>query len=177
MVVCPSCGWSGKKFLPYKRQFRDNAECPGCGSRERHRYLYIYLKSILPSDKKIKVLHIGPFEAIRKLFLSYPNIEYLSIDIFPEKLKAMKKEDLTCLTFDNNQFDFIFACHVLEHVLDEKKALSEIYRVLKPGGKAILQVPIFDHDVTVEYEDEKERIKYLGRSDHVRAYGRDYKKD
>ena len=81
------------------------------------------------------------------------------------------------ITFDDNSFDFIMCNHVLEHILNDRKAMRELYRVLKVGGTALLNVPIFYIPVTFEnpeYNTPELRFKYYGQSDHVRAYGLDY---
>ena len=96
----------------------------------------------------------------------------MSVDIEPEK--AMQVEDITCLSFDANKFDFIMCSHVLEHVMDDKKGMSEVYRVLKQEGMAILDVPI-DFSLTSTYEDSsivspKDRTRAFLQKDHVRLY-------
>lgn len=179
---CPCCGWKGEKFLPSPYSVRDEAMCPKCGSLERYRFYYLYLKKIIPKDKKLKVLHFAPEAVIEKLFRSYGNIKYVSADINPEA--GMVKEDITDLSFNNDQFDIIFCSHVLEHVEADRKAMKELYRVLKPGGFAILLVPIFDvfkgKKLTKTFEDKtvtdpKKREKVFGEKDHVRVYTRDFK--
>ena len=179
-VECP-CGWKGKKFLSYGEPPRKNAQCPNCLSYERSRLYYLYFKSILPNDKKLKVLHFAPEEPLASLFTSYKNIEYLSADLDPKL--AMIKQDLTNLTFEDNSFDIVFCSHVLEYIDDDIKAMREIYRVLKPAGFAILQVPIKDYfngmKIDKTYEDPSitkpsERKRAYGYFDHFRIYGRDY---
>lgn len=174
-VECPCCGWNGEFFLPFGAKLRQNALCPRCSSLERHRLYYLYLKESLPQDKKIKLLHLSPKKIIKKLFLQYPNIDYLSADLNPRR--AMRKEDFTNMSFPDNQFDFIFCAHVLEHIPDDKKAMREILRVLQPGGTAILQVPIRYKQETIEspaVSGPGDRVKLFGQSDHVRIYGKDY---
>jgi len=92
---------------------------------------------------------------------------------------AKVKMDIHAIPFEDNAIDIIFCNHVLEHVDDDRKALSEIHRVLKPGGWAILQVPFFYPLPKTTYEDKsitdpKEREKAFGQDDHVRMYGEDY---
>jgi len=175
-VECPCCHWQGEFFMA--RRFRKNEVCPKCGSRKRHRlhYLYIKYKDVIDIFRPIKVLHFAPERCLKALFKSYPNVDYLSADLVSPE--AMVKEDLTKLSFKDNTFDIIFASHVLEHIEDDRKAMSEVYRVLKTGGIAILQVPIQDRDKTYEdfsIKDPQERFKAFGQTDHVRIYGRDYK--
>ena len=113
---------------------------------------------------------MGRFEALQ-------NLEYITADI--ESPLAKVKMDIHEIPFDDHTFDIIFCNHVLEHVEDDLKAMSEMRRVLKPGGWAILQIPWFHPipDVTFEdpgIADSKEREKMFGQDDHVRLYGKDY---
>ena len=91
----------------------------------------------------------------------------------------MEKMDITQIDYPDNTFDCILCNHVLEHVPNDLKAMQEIERVLKPGGWAILQVPIaFDLDDTLEdpsITEEEDRYRVFGQRDHVRLYGSDYK--
>lgn len=181
-VKCPFCNWEGKEFFPFGIKIRKNAKCPRCGSLERHRLCYLYLKKVIPKNKKMKVLHFAPEKILTNLFKSYENIEYLSADI--NSRKAMVKEDITNLSFKDDSFDIIFCSHVLEHIEDDIKAMKEIKRVLKQNGFAILQVPIYKEfngkKIKKTFEDfsiksPKEREKVFGQYDHVRIYGKDYK--
>jgi len=175
MVECPCCGWKGKEFLLVGTDYKRKALCPGCDSLERHRLYYLYLSKIINKEKNLKVLHFAPEKAIKRLFESYKNINYLNVDI--DSAKAMKKEDITNISFDNNSFDIIFCSHVLEHIEDDRKAMKELYRVLKKGGFAILQVPLSGENTLenplVTNPEERERL--FGQNDHVRIYGKDYK--
>ena len=174
---CPICEKGYGRFLPGPDNVRSNSKCPGCSSLERHRLLWLYLKSeqnILTS--KINLLNISPDYATQTKLKSLANINYTSIDL--KSSLAMYNEDLTNLSFKGNSFDAIVCYHVLEHIEDDLKAISEIYRILKPGGWAILQTPI-DNDREETYEDftitsPVERKKIFGQEDHVRIYGRDY---
>jgi len=177
-VMCPFCGWQGEKFLLFGigRWVQKSDRCPKCDSLQRHRLFYLYLKKILDKEKPLKVLHFAPEKILSKLFQSYGNIDYLSVDINPRK--AMRKEDITNLSFGDDSFDIVICLHVLEHIKDDIKAMREMHRVLKPSGFAVLQVPLSDNDKT--FEDfsvtnpaEKERV--FGHFDHVRIYGLDYK--
>jgi predicted SAM-dependent methyltransferase len=175
-VECPFCGWQGKSFLPFGGVQRKNAHCPKCGSLERHRLAYLYLKEKIPTDKKLKVLHFAPEKILTTLFKSYDNVDYLSADIDPKL--AMVREDITKLSFKDNSFDIIFCYHVLEHIEEDAKAMSEMHRVLKPGGFAILQVPMADKNKTFEdptITSLEDRKKFFWQDNHVRVYGRDYR--
>jgi SAM-dependent methyltransferase len=174
---CPCCGAHVRKFLPFGNIPRPDARCPICGSLERHRLMWLYLPERTdicgPTPKKL--LHVAPELQLATLFRSIPSVDYLSGDLSFDE--AMVRMDITDIQFPDQSFDIIHCSHVLEHVSDDRKAMREICRVLKPGGWAILQVPFFaevsweDPSVT----DPKERERLFGQHDHVRAYGKDYR--
>ena len=174
----PIDGKSFRKLLPYGYgEQRPNALSPSTLSLERHRLLWLYLKNetdFFTSQKK--VLHIAPEQCFLDIFKNQQNLTYTTADLFSPL--ADVKADVCDLPFEENQFDVVFCNHVLEHIEDDKKAMSELYRVLKPNGMGIFQIP---QDLTLEttYEDfsitsEEERKKHFGQYDHVRIYGRDY---
>ncbi|MBX2962590.1 MAG: methyltransferase domain-containing protein [Cyclobacteriaceae bacterium] len=181
-ISCPCCGWQGPAFLPHGLEKRPNSRCPKCDSLERFRLYYLYLKKNLPTDKQLNVLHFAPEKIITKFFKKYANIDYLSVDLNPAK--AMQQEDITQLSFKDQTFDVVFCSHVLEHIPDDRKAMRELMRVLKPAGVAYILVPIMDSykgktiDKTYEdfsITDPQERESAFGQHDHVRIYGRDFK--
>ncbi|MEM7555688.1 MAG: methyltransferase domain-containing protein [Cyanobacteria bacterium P01_A01_bin.84] len=176
--TCPCCNSSFRTFLPAGINQRANAECPKCFSLERHRLLWLYLKNCtnLLSDN-LKVLHFAPEFQLYKLINKLPNIDYLTADLSAPRV--MVNIDITDIPFDDNSFDVILCNHVLEHIPDDAKAMKELYRVLKPGGWSILQVPL-DNNLEETLEDpnivsEEDRLKFYGQKDHVRQYGLDYK--
>ncbi|MDH5608839.1 MAG: methyltransferase domain-containing protein [Cyclobacteriaceae bacterium] len=177
-VICPVCDSGFRKFLPYGRVGRSNALCPNCLSLERHRLIWLYLKRQTSFfEKPARMLHIAPEHCFISRFDALPNLDYLTGDI--ESPLAKIKMDIHAIPLDDASFDIVFCNHVLEHVRDDHQALSEIYRVLRPGGWAILQVPFFYPlpDKTIEdpeITDPKEREKLFGQDDHVRKYGTDY---
>ena len=179
-VKCPVCDSTFRKFLPYGRISRDNALCPNCLALERHRLIWLYLKTKTDFfTAKRKMLHIAPELCYMDRFEALENLEYITGDI--ESPLAKVKMDIHDIPFEENSFDVIFCNHVLEHVEDDLKALSEIKRVLKPNGWAILQVPFFYPlpEKTLQdplITDPKEREKVFGQDDHVRLYGKDYAK-
>jgi len=174
----PIDGRSFKKFLPYGYENqRENVLSPSTLSLERHRLLWLYLKHETSFFKdNIKVLHFAPEQAFYKRFRKLKNLEYTTTDL--NSPLADVKADICNLPFKENEYDFILCNHVLEHIPDDTKAMQELYRVLKPGGIAILQIPqeldraTTFHDDTIT--DPKERAKIFGQYDHVRVYGRDY---
>ncbi|MBN2111489.1 class I SAM-dependent methyltransferase [Candidatus Woesearchaeota archaeon] len=180
---CICCGWAGNEFLPYN-QTNNYSICPNCGSHKRHRLLCLYLNKTLPKKKKIKLLHFAPEKSVTKFLREeYKNLDYLSVDLDSSKpflYNVMKKEDITRLSLKDNSFDIIICMHVLEHVLNDKKAMSEIRRVLKKNGFAIIQSHMSSllyktkEDFTIK--DPEKRKKMFGEEDHWRVYGKDYKK-
>jgi SAM-dependent methyltransferase len=178
-VTCPIINRSYRKFLPYGRiNPRDNALCPDSLSLERHRLLWLYLKEKTNFfNEQLRFLHIAPEQCFMKAFEKQHGQGYITADI--ESPLAKVKMDVHDIPFDDNTFDAAMCNHVMEHVEDDIKAMSEIYRVLKPGGWAILQVPFFSPVPEVTFEDKtitdsKERERIYGQDDHVRLYGLDY---
>ena len=176
-VTCPCCNGHFRNFMTITQNQWDRA-CPKCLSHSRHRLMSLYLKNRTNIfSNNLKVLHIAPEYALYRTLRSSSNLEYISADL--DSSLAMVKMDITSIQFEDNTFDVIICSHVLEHVLDDQKAMRELFRVLKPGGWAILQSPIdLTRDTT--FEDPKivspdDREKAFGQSDHVRIYGCDYK--
>lgn len=174
----PIDGKSFRKLLPYGYESqRANVLSPSTLSLERHRLLWLYLKNETDFfEQPKKVLHIAPEQCFLKLFKKQSNLDYTTADLYSPI--ADVKADICDLPFDNNAFDVVFCNHVLEHIEDDKKAMAELYRVLKPGGLGIFQIP---QDLSLEktYEDfsitsPEERAKHFGQYDHVRVYGKDY---
>jgi len=176
----PIDGKSFRKFLPYGYgKQRENALSPSTLSLERHRLMWLFLKDetdFFTSTKKLKTLHIAPEQCFLDIFKKQKNLEYITSDL--ESPIADVKADICDLPFKENEFDVVFCNHVLEHIPDDKKAMQELYRVLKPGGLGIFQIPqdlsrattFEDNTIT----DKKERAKIFGQYDHVRVYGKDY---
>lgn len=176
--TCPCCNGHFRKFLPYGVKPRPNAECPRCNSLERHRLLWLYLRDRTNFFRdRLKVLDVAPMDFFQQRCKYLPNLDYISVDI--SSPIAMIKMDITNINLPNDYFDCIICCHVLEHVPDDKKAIMELFRVLKPGGWAILQSPV-DPNLDETFENPniispEERERVFGQSDHVRIYGQDYK--
>ena len=174
----PIDGKSYRKFLPYGYgKQRENALSPGTLSLERHRQMWLYLQNETDFfTQNYKVLHIAPEQEFLRKFKKMKNLEYTSADLFSPIVDV--KADILDLPFEDESFDVIFCNHVLEHIIDDKKAMSELYRVMKKGGWGILQVPM-KNSLEKTYEDftitdPKERQKHFGQYDHVRWYGMDY---
>ncbi|MEH6408350.1 MAG: methyltransferase domain-containing protein [Leeuwenhoekiella sp.] len=174
----PIDGRSFSKFLPYGYEnVRENVLSPSTLSLERHRLLWLYLQQKTSFfSKPLKVLHFAPEQAFYKRFRKLKNLDYTTTDL--NSPLADVKADICNLPFESDSYDIIFCNHVLEHIPDDVKAMQELYRVLKPSGMAILQIPQeLDRAETFEdntITDPKERAQIFGQYDHVRVYGRDY---
>jgi len=174
----PIDGNSYRKFLPYGyEKVRENVLAPGTLSLERHRLCWLYLQNETDLfTQPQKLLHFAPEQAFLKRFRKIKHLEYTTTDL--NSPIADVKADICNLPFDDNSYNFIICNHVLEHIPDDMKAMKELYRVLAPGGTAILQVP-YDRDRNTTFEDDsitdpKERARIFGQYDHVRVYGMDY---
>lgn len=174
----PIDGKSFRKFLPYGYENpREGVLSPSTLSLERHRLLWLYLKNETNFfADKLKVLHFAPEQAFYKRFKKLKNIAYTTTDL--NSPIADVKADICQLPFDNNSYDVILCNHVLEHIPNDTKAMEELYRILKPGGWGVFQIPQdLSREKTFEDDsitDKKERAKIFGQYDHVRIYGKDY---
>lgn len=166
------------RFLPYGyEKQRENVLSPSTLSLERHRLLWLYLKRETDFfSAPAKVLHFAPEQAFYKRFRKMKNLDYITTDL--NSPLADVKADICDLPFDSDTYDVIFCNHVLEHIPDDRQAMQELYRVLKPGGMAILQIPQdLKREKTFEDDsitDRRERAEIFGQYDHVRVYGKDY---
>lgn len=154
-----------------------NVMCPVCGSSDRVRLLYLFLRNKTNLfTQPLKLLHLAPEKPLMDILVKQKNIDYLTADLNAEQV--MVKMDITDIQIPDKTFDAMLCNHVLEHIPDDRKAMRELHRVLKPGGWAILQVPVskvLEHT----YEDftitsTLEREKHFGQKDHVRIYGKDF---
>lgn len=165
---CPICHYMGP-FMDVNPPtgIRKHAKCPKCKALERHRIQYLVVMRVLKSvnASKMKMLHVAPEAFFRSIFNSRFG-EYETADI---NMKGVDHAvDLQHLPFDDASYDVVFASHVLEHIPDDKKAIKEIYRILKPSGIAILPVPLIC-EKTIEYPTANPNEAH-----HVRAPGMDY---
>jgi SAM-dependent methyltransferase len=166
------CGWSGAKFKLeiFPEKPGPVKLCPQCNSSERHRLAHVLLDGKLGAN--CRTLHFAPEPGTSKWLKSF-SPEYLSVDI--SSPRAMRHMDITNLDLDDSIFGLVWCSHVLEHIPDDKKAMSEIFRVTSPGGMAVIQVPIYGETT---YEDPnitapEDRLKHFKQEDHVRLYGLD----
>lgn len=175
LVGCPCCGSTFSRFLPHRG--RAHAKCPRCGSLERHRVLWLYLERETDLfERRGALLHIAPEYSFLRRLSQTSGLRYVTGDF--DSALASHELDLMDLPFEAESFDFLLCNHVLEHVEDDRRALAEIRRILKPGGWAILMCPV-DHRRASTLEDPavvtaEDRHRVFGQSDHVRLYGRDF---
>ncbi|MFN4199226.1 MAG: class I SAM-dependent methyltransferase [Flavobacterium sp.] len=176
--VDPIDGKSYRTFLPYGYgNQRTNVLAPGTLSLERHRLLWLYLQRETDFfSAKRRLLHFAPEQAFYQRFKKMPQLDYVTTDLYSPL--ADVKADICQLPFEDNSFDMILCNHVLEHIPDDQKAMQELYRVLKPGGLGIFQIPQ-DRSRATTFQDDsitdpKERAAIFGQYDHVRVYGMDY---
>ena len=156
---------------------RRAARCPKCKSSDKERLVYTYLKEIekIESTKDISILHIAP-ESNLQIWLQSISDKYIAGDAFLQNQKFIGEVqfvDIRQTEFCNNQFDYIICNHVICDIKEDRKALSEILRILKAGGKAILQVPITKISKTVEHPNihtKEEREFAYGYGYHERIY-------
>lgn len=173
---CAVCETEIDAFLPGGAVVkRAHARCPNCGVLERHRLMALYLRTHTPlfDGAARRILHVAPEPAIATILRELPNANYLSADLCGDNV--MVRMDLTDIAFPENSFDVIVCSHVLEHIPDDLKAMSEMFRVLSQNGIAVIQVPIYG---PTTFEDssitsEEGRLAAFGQRDHVRKYGLD----
>jgi SAM-dependent methyltransferase len=183
-VECPCCGGRFSKFLKIGVNRRP-VQCPRCRSNERDRTFWLYLQRNPDFIKaNMKILHVSPEQIFYRRFKNDKNISYTACDKFTDNYKNTYPKDTIYMditdmsTIKDNTYDIILCVHVLECVEEDRKAIKELYRVLKPGGKALLQVPI-DKNLEKTYEDfsintPEQRAIIFGDPWNLRFYGLDY---
>jgi SAM-dependent methyltransferase len=173
MRRCPVCERRLRRFEAALG--RPAARCPRCGSLERHRHLWLYLeREMAITTARLDVLHVAPDPGIDRRLAALPNLRYLSGDLYEGR--GALRIDLLALAFADESFHLLIAFHVLEHIRDDARALAEIRRVLRPGGSALLQVPLRGgptlEDVAADTPEARRAM--FGQEDHVRHYGTDF---
>lgn len=210
-VFCPVCEKSFGSFAPYypwNDSLEENStmmltngtrpsperntsgrdrKCPNCGSLERQRLLWLYLKNktdIFDEAPK-RLLDFAPYLAFFDAFSARKNIAYYPCDLFPDSLNFIDfsggiiQADITKMGFSDMFFDVILCSHILEHLTDDQMAISELFRLMKSDGWGIIQVPLDTsrlrtfEDPTITTPEEREIA--FGQKDHLRVYGRDFK--
>lgn len=177
---CPCCGWSLRTFTRGGSSWRARPAgyCPRCNSKPRHRWLWLHLQQAHPElfTHRLRLLHLSPAHSVGRSFRKLPNLVYTSGDLC-YRSRIDTRFDVTLSPFGASTFDVIICIHVLEHVEEDRRALAELFRLLKPGGWALIAVPIMLEETT--YEDPTivnpaDRQRLFGERDHVRRYGGDF---
>lgn len=197
-LICPVCKGRVDKFLPISSYYEENKQrygnpftfddvetinpdafqCPLCNAIDRDRLYALYLRPMLEqplSEKKFVMLDIAPSQPLKRFLLQFQKIIYKSADKYMQGVDlALDIADMESVR--DNAYDFFICSHVLEHVPNDRKALAELFRILKPGGFGILMVPInlkikqIDEDPHVV--DVGERWRRFGQDDHIRLYSK-----
>lgn len=191
---CPVCGTQLRAFKPLFRRFLAAIEaghpfpfkqlqtfnwrgysCPSCDASDRERLYVLYLDRIAPSldpQRRYRLVEFAPSRILRKKLSRNPAFEYRSADLFRRNVDD--NVDITDMAYPDDHVDIFFCSHILEHVPNDRKAMQELHRVLKPGGFGIVMVPLVNgRDRTDEGPDlpREERHLRFGDHDHVRQYG------
>lgn len=190
-VVCERSVW---RFMPYRSgprgtpllmgalamigSNREQFACPRCNSHDRERHLFLYMRAsrLCEEFREKAILHFAPEKNLPTLLSSCHPSRYVRADLYPSNTD-IQRVDMTSMAFDRGSFDVVIANHVLEHVPDADRALREIFRVLRPGGIAILQTPYSDKLLRT-WEDagidtDEARLQAYGQEDHMRLFGKD----
>lgn len=184
---CPICGYRGPFKHKTTRRYhhsRKDAKCPCCRANERARLQYLVTQEVLAARRgdRLDILHIAP-EAILGRWFRKIATRYVTADLFRKDVDY--QFDIEAIPFPDQSFDLVFASHVLVYPKDDDKAIREVRRVLRPGGIAIMPVPIvaektvdpegrrFHHEPGLDYPDRFAR--HFGRVE--RFFSRDFSGD
>ena len=166
---CTICNKKLRTFITLENK---DLMCPFCGSLARTRRLW----ALLNSNKSLNgnVLHFSPSRNIYRLLKKTQAINYYSTD-FTDAFLADYKFDITSINQSDKKFDLIICYHILEHIIEDKKAMTELYRVLKPNGVIYIQTPFKEGDIYEDYSivSPEKRIQHFGQEDHIRIYSVD----
>lgn len=201
--LCPICDTGLSRFKPIFKSFMRNlAEhgfvhpissfetlniqmylCPSCGASDRERLYALFLREQfdrIDREQKYRFIDFAPSLALSKWIRKHPCIEYVTSDLYRGDVD-LNVDIMDMKNFEDNSIDMFLCSHILEHVPDDRKAVRELYRILKPGGFGILMVPIVSSLPTTHEDATKttpeERTKFFAQGDHLRLYERkDYVK-
>jgi len=181
--TCPCCGWNLRAFTWGGTSFkiRHLGYCPRCNSKARQRRLWLFLEENTNLfSNHLHLLHIAPNYCFLRRFIIMENLDYFHMDYTDRLYENLRpqspKVDPKAMPFDRNIFDAIICQHVLEHIRQDREVMTELFRVLKPGGWAAISSPIRWDQKTFEdptITDPEERERAFGEKAHVRIYGYD----
>ena len=175
---CPCCGWHLRALVDGNSLIKQRSlsYCPRCNSKSRHRRIWLFLRNNTNLfTNQLRLLEISPKYSFSRRFTRMKNLDYLGADIVFRPHIALKM-DLTRTSLKAESFDTVLCIHVLEEIIDDRQAMKEIFRLLKPSGWAIISVPTRMDQLTYEdlnITDPNERKNAFGEPDHVRVYGSD----
>lgn len=195
---CPICQKMIEAFLPLPSYYTENLRkhgfpykpedgetinhehysCPNCGASDRDRLIACYLGEMLSQragDEQIRLLDIAPSYPLSEFIKRFRNVTHHTADLSMDGVDlAVDISNMPEVMSDS--YDILICSHVLEHIYDDRKALSELYRVIKPGGWGIIMVPIIlpldNIDEDPKVTDPSERWRRFGQDDHVRLYNK-----
>lgn len=178
--LCPVCGWGLRDFVGERKLIKrcETGYCPRCNAKARHRRIWRYL--VEQTDiltKPVVLVEVAPWWSFARMFARMPSVDYLGIDMKLAGPQVSTLGNALSLPIKSNTCDIVLCIHVLEHVEDDRKAIAELFRILKPGGTAIVSVPIRLDQPTYEdpaITDPEDRLRHFGERSHVRYYGKDF---
>lgn len=171
LLTCPCCGYVGR-FATGKRKDRIATRCPNCESKPRDRQIYLFLRNSGIDFRGAKVLHFAPEWPLFRMFRGEPG--YVGGDIIRRR-NANAIVDITRIEFPDDYFDYLLCNHVLEHVPQDRKAMEECFRVMKPGALGVFTVPqsgrfeTWEPPAGMSVSEIERRVGW----DHKRLYGLD----
>lgn len=177
---CACCELSFRNFLPFYG--KSNVRCPFCNSLPRQRFQSYLLGELLTTGAKFDLLHFAPeFSHYRRLKRD-PRVRSVTADALLSFIPGVCVRpdvvaDIRDLPFPGASFDLLLCNHVLEHIVEDDRAIAELHRVLRPGGTALVTVPVRPDGLPTLEEDwintDELRHLHYGAVHHVRAYGMD----
>jgi len=176
---CPCCGWSSRGFVGEWGLFGSNHDgyCPRCNAKARHRRLWLYMQEHMGlSEGTMRLLEVAPWWAISRRLMQAPNVRFIGLDLERRGPNVTVVGDATRIPLASNSLDAALCTHTLEHIAEDRTAMRELHRVLKPGGWAIVSVPLRLDGPTYEdstVTDPEDREREFGERGHVRHYGWD----
>ncbi|MBN2274397.1 MAG: methyltransferase domain-containing protein [Bacteroidales bacterium] len=168
IVKCVLCSGSFSRFITLQS---GDLLCPRCGSLPRHRRLWLILQQNDWLKTGIKILHFSPSRILQHKMNRFFSEGYSTTD-YDRNAHTDKHYDITDVPEKDGCFDLIICFHVLEHIPDDRKAIRELYRILKPGGTVLIQTPFKEGDIyeNNNISDPAGRLQHFGQEDHVRLY-------
>ena len=176
---CSCCNWWLRAFVGKSSVWKATSDgyCPRCNAKARHRRQCLFMEQqeglFAPP---VRLLEVAPWRSMSRWFNAKPGLRYTGIDLVRTGPHVTVTGDVSAMPLPDNAFDIVFCSHVLEHVVDDVAAIAELYRVLQPGGQAIISVPLQFEQPTIEdpaVTDPAERKRLFGEEEHVRFYGTD----